>query len=90
MKVCFLCGRANNLKYFDEAHFEKTRRMHVFRKQRKHMYHDINFPTTMNDAGYHPECYGKFVILKGKYKEEYEMILQGENVSTIKKLHIRS
>lgn len=84
---CFLCRCGENLVPFDQTHFEKARRMAMYRKYKNHKYGDIDFPTTMENAMYHPECYGKFVVLKAKYKEEFNMMLQREGVSMILKIY---
>ncbi|KAK9876290.1 hypothetical protein WA026_012587 [Henosepilachna vigintioctopunctata] len=35
----------------------------------------------MENGTYHPDCYGKIVVLKAKYKEEYNMMLRREGSS---------
>lgn len=88
MKVCFLCTCGDNLIEFSEENFEKCRRMKVFREKKNFKYHDIEFPKTKNDAAYHLECYRKFVVLKGKYKDEYEKMFQHEHVSKTATLYV--
>lgn len=84
MLLCFLCGRGSGVvKEFDPVKFEKARRMAIFRKAMKHKHHDLDFPTTISDTGYHSDCYGKFVILKAIYKQDFERILRSEGVSII-------
>lgn len=47
--------------------------MKMFREKKQFKYH---------------KCYKNFVELKEQYKNEYEIMFQCENVSTITKLHI--
>ncbi|KAK0161759.1 hypothetical protein PV327_008175 [Microctonus hyperodae] len=55
--------------------------MKIYREKKNFKYHEIDFPKTKSNAAYHLMCYKKFVVLKAKYKEEYEMMFQNENIS---------
>lgn len=78
-----MCSGRDKLLDFSEDTFEKCKRMKVFRKEKKIKYGEIDFPNTRDETGYHIGCYRKFVVMKGKYAEEFKMIFHRENASII-------
>lgn len=78
---CFLCGGSENVIQFTNETLHKFRKVITFRKRKKFKYCDIEPPTSLDAVGYHIECYRKIMVLKQKYKEEFERMLQRESVS---------
>ncbi|XP_031359194.1 uncharacterized protein LOC116182796 [Photinus pyralis] len=76
--TCFLCRlKKGNILPFNPATITNVSRMLRFRKKKKYKYHDINIPDIgQQNVGYHPECKAKFMVLKKKYKDEFEEILK--------------
>ncbi|XP_044763159.1 neurobeachin-like isoform X2 [Coccinella septempunctata] len=71
MPYCFICKGVGDLVSFTTYNYEKCQRMCQFRRAKGFKYADLEVPNKA-EGRYHPSCYRKFVVLKDKYRKEYE------------------
>ena len=84
MLTCFLCEKSGTIvKKFNEERLEKCRKIQAFRKKKNLVYKDVVLPKSLQQKGYHLQCYDKFIILKSNNKKEFASMFSNGKVNVL-------
>lgn len=84
MKKCFLCGEKSKTIDFNEQSFQNCYLKIQFRQKNGFMYGNVHFTKkSLDDSGYHTQCYQKVTVLKSKFKEQYMKFVENFEVSKL-------
>ncbi|KAJ8703836.1 hypothetical protein PYW07_013130 [Mythimna separata] len=82
MLKCFLCEKTGlTVKKFNEEKLEKCRKIQAFRKKKNLKHLDV-VPAilSLQQRGYHIQCFDKFIMLKSNNKKEFDSMFSNGKV----------